>query len=323
MTYMDEYTEKDYIKVALMYYEEGMTQAEIARKFGVSRSLISKILIDSRKANIVEIIINSQSAFTAQLEREMEKTYQLQDVVIVDTNGLDALEVKRKVGHAAANYISGFIKREGVTKIGISWGETLRSVINAYPYSNHPDLDIYPLIGGMGNEHFQLHSNQLVHELAEKLRAKSHYLYVPALVSNKSLRQELEKDVTISRVLSEAETVDVALLGIAAVNSNNTMIKTGYITLADQEAFKKEGIIGDINSRFFDKNGVEHACQMNQRVIGVNLDKIKQIKHRLAVAYGLDKAEPLRVALEEKLVTALITTDQTAQAILGLDSSPT
>lgn len=52
---MENYTEKDYVKVAIMYYDEGMTQAEIAKKMGVSRSLVSKILIDAREAKIVEI----------------------------------------------------------------------------------------------------------------------------------------------------------------------------------------------------------------------------------------------------------------------------
>ena len=42
---MEKLNEKEIVKIASMYYEEGLTQAEIARQRGVSRSLISKILL--------------------------------------------------------------------------------------------------------------------------------------------------------------------------------------------------------------------------------------------------------------------------------------
>ncbi|MFU1881212.1 sigma factor-like helix-turn-helix DNA-binding protein, partial [Enterococcus faecium] len=52
---MDRADEKELVKIASMYYEEGMTQAEIAKIIGVSRSLVSKNLIDAKEAGLVEI----------------------------------------------------------------------------------------------------------------------------------------------------------------------------------------------------------------------------------------------------------------------------
>ena len=211
---MENYTEKDYVKVAIMYYDEGMTQAEIAKKMGVSRSLVSKILIDAREAKIVEIFINSQSVFTTKLERELEQRFGLQDAVVIDTVGLTATEVKRRVSRAAATYMESHLRKNShIRRIGISWGETLRQLVNYLPYVNHSNFHIYPLIGGMGNEHFYLHSNQLVQTIAQKMRATAHYLYVPAMVSSITLKKELEQDSTISRVLEEGRKVDLASMG--------------------------------------------------------------------------------------------------------------
>ncbi|MGT2946226.1 sugar-binding transcriptional regulator [Streptococcus chenjunshii] len=314
---MDNYTEKDYVKVAVMYYDEGMTQAEIAKKIGVSRSLVSKMLIDAREAKIVEVFINSPSVFTTKLERELEETYGLKDAVVVDTVGLTAVEVKRKVSRSAAKYLEAYLKKHPELKrLGISWGETLRHAIDYFPYTNHSQLHIYPLIGGMGNEHFYLHSNQIVQTLAQRMRAEAHYLYVPAMVSSAALKKELERDATISSVLNESKQVDLALLGMAPLEEGSTMTVTGYIKLEDIKRFKSLGIIGDINSQFFDAKGAS-ALEVNQRVMGLNLEELRQIPTRLVLAYGEKKAGAVRVGLEHHMLDILITTDATAQAILA------
>lgn len=315
---MENYTEKDYVKVAIMYYDEGMTQAEIAKKMGVSRSLISKILIDAREAKIVEIFINSQSVFTTKLERELEQRFGLQDAVVVDTVGLTSTEIKRKISRIAANYVEAHLRKNPeIRQIGISWGETLHQLINYLPYANHTGLHIYPLIGGMGNEHFYLHSNQLVQTMAQKLRATAHYLYVPAMVSSIALKKELEQDLTISGVLEEGKKVDLGLFGIASLEENSTMIETGYITVSEAHRFKEEmGVVGDVNSQFFDQNG-NSIAEINEHVMGVSLEDVKKIPTKIVTAYGLAKARAIRVGLENHMVSILITTDETAQAILS------
>ena len=42
-------------QVALLYYEEGLTQREIARRLSISRSKISRLLTEARNEGIVEI----------------------------------------------------------------------------------------------------------------------------------------------------------------------------------------------------------------------------------------------------------------------------
>lgn len=315
---MENYTEKDYVKVAVMYYDEGMTQAEIGKKLGVSRSLVSKMLIDAREAKIVEIFINSQSVYTTKLERELEQRFNLQDAVVVDTVGLTSDEIKRKISRVAANYIESYIRRNPeIHRIGLSWGETLHQLVHYLPYTNHSDFHIYPLIGGMGNEHFYLHSNQLVQNMAQKMRATAHYLYVPAMVSSITLKRELEQDATISRVLEEGKTVDLGLFGIASLEEGNTMVQTGYITVDEVHRFQEMGVIGDINSQFFDKHG-ESIRGINEQVMGLSLEDVKQIPTKIVTAYGGSKAAAVRVGIENQMVNILITTDETAQEILSM-----
>ena len=46
------------LKVAQLYYEQGLTQNEIAKKLFISRSNISRLLTQAREAGIVEIKVH-------------------------------------------------------------------------------------------------------------------------------------------------------------------------------------------------------------------------------------------------------------------------
>lgn len=315
---MDQYAEKDYVKIAVMYYDEGLTQAEIAQRLNVSRSLISKMLIEAREAGIVEVFVNSRSVFTAQLECRLEAEYRLKQALVLDTADLAEAEMKRQISWMAANYIDGLIRRtDSIKRIGISWGETLAALVNYLPFSNYPDTAVCPLIGGMGSAYFYLHSNQIVHEMARRMRAKAHYLYAPAMLPSQTLKNALVQNAAIADVLKAGSQSDLALVSVAALSQESTMIKTGYIDENDMRRLQESGVIGDVNSRFFDDQGREVDCSLNKRVIGVDISGLRKIPFSVGVAYGSDKAEPLRAALKAGLFNILITTDQTAQELLG------
>ncbi|MFK4567483.1 sugar-binding transcriptional regulator [Enterococcus sp. UD-01] len=311
---MDQLEEKEFVRVATMYYEEGMTQAEIAKKIGVSRSLISKILLDAKKSGIVEIFINSKSAYTVNLERKLERKYDLKRVIIVDTSEVENNEISKTISREAALYLKEISKN--TSSIGISWGESLRGLVSHYPYTNQSDITVFPLIGGMGDDYIDIHSNQLCYDLARKMRAKAKYLYAPALVSNERIKKELKDNPTIHAVFEESKTVDIALVGISSPFKESTMVKIGYLNQDDLSEIKANHVIGDINSRFFDATGEEADCMINRNVLGINLKEIQQIPTVMTIAYGDEKFNAIQVAVTKKLINVLITTDTIAMKLL-------
>lgn len=56
-----------------MYYSEGKTQAEIAKKMNISRPVISKMLQLARQEGIVEIYVKDENAHSIALALEIEK----------------------------------------------------------------------------------------------------------------------------------------------------------------------------------------------------------------------------------------------------------
>lgn len=297
-----------------MYYEEGLTQAEIARQRGVSRSLISKILMDAKNDGIVEVIINSENAYTTRLERKLEKHFNLKNVIIVDSFNLSHAEIKKMASQQAALYLKSIV--EDYRSIGISWGNSLRGLVDHFPFMNHPDVTVIPLIGGLSDDYFDIQSNQLSYDLARKMRGKAKYLYAPALVSNQMIHEELSNNRAIQSVLEEGRFVELALIGISSLDQETNMRRIGYLSVEDVSELTNKEVVGVINSRFFDKNGIEVEADINQNVLGLSLTDLSKIPLIMTVVYGDRKAEAVKTALENQLINVLVTTDTLAEKLL-------
>ncbi|TLQ40809.1 sugar-binding transcriptional regulator [Ruoffia tabacinasalis] len=312
---MEKIAENEIVKIATMYYEEGMTQSEIARKRGVSRSLISKIIVEAKRDGIVEIVINSSSVYTAKLERELEEKYQLKNAIVIDTFNLNKDEIKKIASQQAGLYLKKIAPR--YKKIGLSWGNSLRGLVDSFPYTNHQEATILPLIGGLSDDYFDIQSNQLSYDLARKMRAKAKYLYSPALVSNPLIREELSNNNAIQSILEAGKEVDLALIGISSLDQESNMRRLGFLSEEDATELKGHNAVGVINSRFFNQEGKEVDSEINKNVIGLNLEELRKIPAIMTVVYGDQKVEAIRAALESELLNIIVTTDTITEGLLG------
>lgn len=312
---MEKIGENEIVKIATMYYEEGMTQSEIARKRGVSRSLISKIIVEAKRDGIVEIVINSSSVYTAKLERELEEKYQLKNAIVIDTFNLNKDEIKKIASQQAGLYLKKIAPQ--YKKIGLSWGNSLRGLVDSFPYTNHQEATILPLIGGLSDDYFDIQSNQLSYDLARKMRAKAKYLYSPALVSNPLIREELSNNNAIQSILEAGKEVDLALIGISSLDQESNMRRLGFLSEEDVVDLRRHNAVGVINSRFYDNEGNETPNDINKNVIGLNLEDMKKIPDVMTVVYGDQKVDAIRVALESGMLNIIVTTDTIAEGVLG------
>lgn len=318
---MSIYEDREAIKIATLYYMEDLTQAEIARRMNISRSLVSKILVNARKKGLINFSINSDSFYSVELEVKLEKEFGLQSATIIDTTDLSEEEVIALIGQLGAKTIFRNIEDLKLKKIGISWGMSIKQIIDRFPVIDMPELEFIPLIGGMSSSFTSVHSNELCNVMAKKTGGTAHNLYAPALVESENIKEDLLRNDSISEVLNMGRNVDMAIVGIASLSTESTMKKIGYLSEEDYKNLNDLKVIGDINSRFFDKQGNEVKSTYNNNIIGVNLEELKKIEHVIGIAYQNFKLDSMFTALENKLVTHLITTDQIANDMLNKKSS--
>jgi len=302
------------IQIVNLYYIEDCTQEQISQKVGLSRSLISKLLQKARDFGLVEVYIKDEEFRTVQLEYQLEKKYNLKDVVVVSTSELTPEMVKKAVGHAGGYYLSKNLK--DVIRIGISGGSTLSELVKEYSFEQKEEVQVIPLVGGLGMKHVELHSNQLAYELSKKLNGTCSYLYTPAIVKTKELRDRLILMKDIATVLEEGKNVDVALISVGNPYKNSTIRAHGYIQEDELQQLHEMGAVGDIASRFFDQDGEEVNHPLNEKVIGLSLEQLKQINKVIAVVVGTEKVESLASALKGGYIDVLILDEKAALKLI-------
>ncbi|MBT2216029.1 sugar-binding transcriptional regulator [Virgibacillus dakarensis] len=300
-------------KIARMYYEEGITQSEIAKTIGVSRSLISKYLTRSKKLGLVEIIIHDDEnhPFTG-IESKVERKYGLREVVCVAHTEND--NSKGQLGIAASKYLLRMI-RDGQT-IGVSSGTTLHEVANAMSSSQYfPNLRFISLVGGMGDERADIHANQIVAKLADSLHAKYHLLHAPVQVDSKEAKEIIINQSSIKNIFDMGSQSDIAVVGIGGTPEHSTMVKS-YLHYGLEEDFHYDDVVGDICYNFINENGEAASNDWNEKSISLDLNKLKKIPLVIGVAAGKEKVEAIKAALRGKLIHVLVTDEITAKALV-------
>ena len=301
-------------KIARAYYEDGLTQEQIGHLLGLSRIKVSRLLRQARDERIVQITIVPPQDSNAYIERALEARYGLAEAVIVSPSGYDKTTIVHELGPPAAACLIRCLHDKAV--LGITWGTTLLAVVDALPGQNWPEIRVVPLLGGLGRPEAETHGADLARRVAVAFGARPFVLPAPGIVASELVRDALLAEPQISGTLALGARADVALVGIGVPVPDSVVAQAGILTGEAAEKLKAVGAVGDIALHFFDGDGraVEH--EINDRIIGLDLDQIKKIPRVIGVAGGAEKFEVIRAALRGKIIDVLVTDDQTADRLL-------
>ncbi|MFO7631507.1 MAG: sugar-binding transcriptional regulator [Caldilinea sp.] len=301
-------------KIAKAYYEDGLTQDQIGKRFGLSRIKVSRLLQQARQSRVVQITIMPPMGSFGDLERDLEMAYGLDEVIVVSAPGASQEELVSRLGVAAAGYLARCLGDQQV--LDLSWGTTLLAVIEALAPQNLPDLRVVQMLGGLGRLESETYGSDLTMRMAQALGARMRLLPSPGIVTSKLVRDALLEDVNIADTLALAARADLALVGIGAPMPGSVVTHAGILTENDLAELKAMGAVGDIALRFFDENGRAVDHPINDRIIGLDLNQIVQIPRVIGVAGGAGKSDVVRGAVRGHLVDVLITDEMTATCLL-------
>jgi DNA-binding transcriptional regulator LsrR (DeoR family) len=306
-------------KVADLYYLRDLTQQEIAGRLGLSRPAVSRLLRRARDLGVVRIEIAAPPGSHHDLERALEERFGLREAVVVTGDADDPEATRRALGRAGARYLERALR--GGERVGISWGTTLRAVVDHLrPRPLRPV--VVPLVGGVGQVAPGIHANDLAAGLAAAFAGQAHLLHAPAIVPGPALRRALLADAGIRRVLAQARQVDVALVGIGALVPSSTLVRSGYFSAADLAQLRRRGAVGDICTRAYTAVGAPVDGALDRRILAVGLDDLRRIRAVVAVAGGPEKAAAIAGALRGGLVDVLVTDHAAAAAVLEAGGLP-
>lgn len=304
------------VKVSKLYYEEGLSQDDIVARLNLSRSKISRLLQQAREQGIVQISVVTPKHLFSDLETHLEHQFGLQEALVVESQPEDSIEsIRRTLGIAAAGYLERSLN--GFHLLGVSWGETLNSMVAAIRPIGGFSGKVVQIIGGLGPPEAEVHATELCLRLARALNAQPILLPAPGIVTTPQARQVLLSEADVQQAVSLFGKLDLVFVGIGVPTPNSVLMRVGSLLSAQElELLRERGCVGDIALRFFDEHGKPVQSEIDQRVVGITLEQLKQAHRVVGVAGGLHKLAALRGALRGGLVNTLITDSLTAQNLL-------
>lgn len=303
------------IEVASQYYEEEISQADIAERLGISRSTVSRMIKEARERGIVEIKINRPVNRSAQLEKDLKNRFSLKAARVLDEDGLSYEDTIQHLGTTAAQYLTEQLY-EGAT-MAIGWGFAVSQVVRVMKKPGHFSVDVVQMVGSAGKVGPERDGLELARHLAEVLGGRCLYVAAPIIVQTANVAEALFQDPAIKHTLDVAERSDFAVVGIGSVSStHSTIVESGYITDKDLQDLLENGAVGDICNQWFCADGKTCKTEINKRTVGLGLERLKSIQNVIGVAAGSIKVEAILGALNGKLINILVTDRQTAESVL-------
>jgi DNA-binding transcriptional regulator LsrR (DeoR family) len=307
------------VRVAQMYYDQGIRQPDIAKQMGLSQASVSRLLTQAKDEGIVRISVSVPQGIYSELEEQLIHHYGLRDAIVVDTEEEDDEPlVRRDIGAAAAYYLESAVKPNELIGIA-SWSSALLSLVDSMrPIQKKMGIRVVQLMGGIGNRSAEVHANRLTSQLADLLKGSATFLPAPGIVGSEAARKVICDDVYVRETMQLFDKIDTALVGIGALEPSKLLAESGNIFSAmELMTLRQNGAVGDILLHFFDANGQLVDAPLDNRVITMGLDQLRKVRRSIGVAGGKRKYAGILGALKGKWINTLITDQFTASKLVN------
>jgi DNA-binding transcriptional regulator LsrR (DeoR family) len=242
------------VDIAEWYYIDGLKQSEIAAKIGVDRSMVSRMLTEARKQNIVEIQVHRPLSSNRDLEEGLVQRFNLQKAYVLVDSRDDYAQLLQQLGAAGAAVLKDFIK-PGIV-LGLSWGTAVSAVVDSFELPRPVSMRIVQLVGALGAQNSVYDGPGLVQRLAQTMGCEGYFLNAPFIVEGPEIAQALLENQNIAEAMSLGQNCDVAVVGVGSSEPEySSFYQAGYVPLADLNFLRSLGIVGDVCGRHFNLEG--------------------------------------------------------------------
>ena len=312
----DSFNKVEFIKVAYYYYKTGMTQFEIANKMSMSRQRVNRILKKCLETGIVKISIQEYENQNVEFETQLETLLGLKEVIIADCQDP---EINESLGASASSYLERVIKDNDI--IGFSRGRALSQLVNSLVPVDKKNLTVTQLVGGLNAQEANINSDDIVRHSAEILNAKPFFMYAPIIVESKLLRDSMLNESFFSQVYNTMKNCTIAVVGIGDMSAQSTFVQRNFMTEEEYSVLQSKNAVGEICTHYFNGNGKNIECGINDRVFAIDYDSYKKIPLRIGVGGGSEKISAITGAINGKLINVLITDYDTAKVLYQKNKS--
>ena len=301
------------MRIAWMYYVEGLTQNEIAEQLGIGRVTVVRNIKEALEQREVKIWVTGSVAECFELQARLKERFHLEDAMVVP-DPANERDVSRVVGNAAGMYISEQLHDDMC--IGVGWGATLHESLQTLEAAEFSDVEIISLLGGIVQAR-RFNPAEFAWQFANAVGADCYLLAAPAIVDSAATKQALIERCGLNQVLDRAKDMDMVLLSVGILSQQSTSFRFGFFSEEDKQSLTAKGAVGDVLFNFFNIDGklVDHP--INERVMSMPIEKLRQVPRRVMISGGNEKIEALIGAMRLVNGNVLVTNESTARGLLA------
>jgi deoxyribonucleoside regulator len=299
------------LRAATLYYVDGLTQAQIAARLGVSRPTAGRLIARAKAKGLVriEVVVPAtlQDDFHADVERELELTFGLTEAVVTG-HGIDdgvpgRPAVYAGVGRAAAALLMRRLSAEDV--LGFTWGPEQVAVATALAPGIASCRTVVQLDGAMSTASYQTGMEFILSRSADALRASAIRLPAP-LYADPSTVVSIRSDSVISRTLEAGRRADTMLFGVGAASTSTTLFEGSFLDNRMLDELIGLGAVGEIGGRFFDAAGAPIVTELADCAVSVPLEDVRACAKSILISSGAAKHQATLGALRGGLAKLLV-----------------
>ena len=300
-----------------LYYEDRLTQGEIAEIMGISRATVNAYLAEARERGIVNISIDPRRLAAITVAEELKRQFGLHDCFVIP-DAVPARPAIDRLGTAGAQALARMVRSGDV--VAAVWGRTVMSVARQMHVSGLQDVTVVQATGGMTAD-VPYTPERCAAVLAEALNGRVISIAAPAIVANAAVRDLLVREPLVANQLAHLRRASRALLGVSSLRPESTLHASGFFDAVSLTDYLARNAVGVVAGRFIDPQGQPVPGPLDERMIGLELPDLKAIDRRIAVAGGFDKVPAILAALRGRLINVLVTDAATGQGILNADGA--
>lgn len=306
------------LKVAHLYYYNGLTTELIAKEMKFSRPKVSRLLSFAREEGLVEIKIIDKHIATRPLEKNLLKRFKaLHELSIVSVpEVINEHESQQRVAQFTANHLNNLFEINQIC--GIAWHPILLEVSRYLTPKKIQGLEFIQLHGQYTSSK-NGSTGDLIHNFSKNYQAKSTILPVPVFFDYPATKNALWQEASVQNVLEIQKNADILLFSVCDFDSqikSHQLYIENYINEQDIVMLKGIDVVGEISTMFFRPNGSYANVSFNARSSGPTLDMFKNVAHSVCIVSGKKTVPALIAALDAGYISDLITDENTAKELL-------
>lgn len=303
------------LRAAWLHYAGGMTQAEVAKRLGVTPVKAHRLITRANQDGAVKVIIDGDIVECVELENALAQRFGLDYCEVVPDLHEEPLPL-RALGVAGAGYLQRTIEAGAGSgsAIGIGHGRTLASCVDQMPRIAAKAMRFVSLLGGL-TRNLAANPHDVMHHLAAKTGAEAIVMPLPFFANTIEDREVMLKQRGMGEVFEIAARSELKIVGIGTAEPEASLVATGMVEPHELEEAKAAGAVGEMLGYFFDAEGRPVETALTARTIAVGFDTLKTSRI-VAVAGGKVKTCAIRSVLMSGFLSGLITDERTASALI-------